>query len=364
VRVPRASALLLAAGLAVSGCTTVVAGAAGPPGGGLRTDATDADVPVHLAEAGNEVDRIARNAIADVLTYWDRTYPELYGGELDGIDGGFWSIDPDETDAGDLPGGDCFAEDVDELADNAYYCGGDDAVVYDRAWLQELAGDYGPFMIAEIMAHEIAHAVQAHAGLEDPSIVAETQAECFAGAWTRWVVDGHSAHFTVRPKELDPYLLGYLYFGDAVGSSPDADDAHGSLFDQLSAFQEGYADGPRACAAFDESRVYTEQEFDGADEEATGGDLPYADIVAGTDDVLDAFWQQATTAGFPGTDPLGGVLTEPDVRAADGAGMVCSGAGSGSGAELDLQFCPEDGSVRYDSASCSSRPTTTWATSR
>jgi predicted metalloprotease len=344
VRVRTPAGVLLAAGLVLSGCATVVTGVAGPPGG-PRTDATDADLRVHLAEEGDETDRVARNALADVLAYWEQTYPEVYGGRFGPVDGGFWSIDPAETDPADLPGGACFSDDVADLAGNAYYCSDDDVVVYDRAWLAELAEDYGPFVVAEIMAHEIGHAVQVRAGLDQSSIVAETQAECFAGGWTRWVVEGGSAHFSVRPKELDPYLLGYLYFGDAVGSSPDAEDAHGSLFDQLSAFQEGYAEGPPACAAFDASRVYTEEEFD-AEEEATGGDLSYRDVVAGTDDLLATFWDQALTRGFPGTGPLGGRLDLPDVRAADGSGTVCSG----EGAELDLQYCTEDDSVRYDAA--------------
>jgi hypothetical protein len=338
----RALAGLLAAGLLAGGCTTAVVGAAAPAGT-MPTDATDAEVEIHLAEEGDPTDRVARNALADVLAYWDETYPQVFGGTFRPLSGGFWSIDPDETDPADLPGGACFADDVDELADNAYYCGEDDVVVYDRAWMAGLVRDYGPFIVAEIMAHEVGHAVQARAGLDDPSIVSETQAECFAGAWTKWVVTGHSEHVTVRPKELDPYLLGYLYFGDAVGSSPDAEDAHGSLFDQLSAFQEGYADGPPACAAFDESRVYTAQEA-GRGPGRGGGS--YRAVVDGADDVLAGFWDQALARGFPGTAPLGGSLSAPDVRAADGSGMVCSG----EGAELDLQYCPEDGSVRYDAS--------------
>ncbi|SDC15709.1 Predicted metalloprotease [Geodermatophilus telluris] len=341
VRPPAAAALLTLA-LTATGCSTVVVGVASPAGG-VRTDATDADLTVHLAEEGDETDRIARNALADVLSYWDATYPEVFGGPFGPVDGGFWSIDPAETDPADLPEGPCFSDDVEDLADNAYYCPDEDLVVYDRAWMTGLAEDYGPFVVAEIVAHEIAHAVQAHAGLEDPSIVAETQAECFAGAWTQWVVRGESAHFAVRAEQLDPYLLGYVYFGDEVGSSPDAEDAHGSVFDQLSAFQEGYADGPAACAAFDSSRLYTEEEFDG-DEAATGGDLPYEEVVANTDDLLTAFWDQALTRGFPGTDPLGGVLDAPELRAADGAGAVCGGTGD----ERDLQYCPGDDSVRYD----------------
>ncbi|WP_448641314.1 neutral zinc metallopeptidase [Geodermatophilus sp. URMC 63] len=340
VRRPAAGALL-AATLALGGCTTAVAGTASPVGGAR----TDAGLRVHLAETGDGTDRVARDAIADVLAYWDRTYPRLYGGEFGAVDGGFWSIDPDETDPGDLPGGPCFSDDVDDLAENASYCSEDDVVVYDRAWLARLADDYGPFVVAEVMAHEIGHAVQEQAGLADPSIVAETQAECFAGGWTRWVVDGRAAHSSVRPEELDPYLLGYLYFGDAVGTSPDAEDAHGLLFDQLSAFQEGYAEGPRTCAAFDASRVFTEEEF-GPGEAADGGDLPYGDVVSGSGDLLAAFWDQALTRGFPSTAPLGGRLDVPDVRAADGPGPVCGGAG----VERDLQWCSEDDSVRYDAA--------------
>ncbi|SFO17314.1 Predicted metalloprotease [Geodermatophilus obscurus] len=343
MRVPRRVVALLAAGLtagpALSGCATVIAGTAFPPGG-PRTDATDADVRVHLADPGDDTDRIARNAIADVLTWWERTFPELFGGDLGAIDGGFWSVDPDETDPGDLPDGGCFGEDVADLAGNAYYCGEDDVVVYDRAWVAGLADEYGPFMVAEIMAHEIAHAVQAHAGIDAPSIVAETQAECFAGAWTRWVADGSAAHVTVREEELDPYLLGYLYFGDAAGTAPDDPDAHGSLFDQLSAFQEGYAEGPRTCAAFDRSRVYTERAADPSD----GGDRSHREMVAGTDDLLATFWRRALTTGFPGTAPLGGRLREPAVRSV--GGLPCPAAGEA----LDLYLCPADGSVRYDSA--------------
>lgn len=345
MRVPRPAALLaaaLSAVLALGGCTTVVAGTAVPPGGGPRADATDADVVVHLAEPGNETDRLARNAIADVLTWWEEVFPRLFGGELATVAGGFWSVDPDVTDPADLPGSGCFADGLAGLAENAFYCGEDDVVVYDRAWVAGLAQQYGPFMVAEIVAHEIAHAVQAQAGLADPSIVAETQAECFAGAWTRWVADGSAAHVAVTEAEFDPYLLGYLYFGDAAGTSPDAPDAHGSPFDQLAAFQEGYAGGPRGCAAFDRSRVYTEREADPRQR----GDRPYRETVAGTDDLLAAFWQRALTRGFPGTAALGGGLRATRVGAAAGPGGVCRGAGE----ERDLAYCPGDGSVRYDPA--------------
>lgn len=344
IRTTTVGALLAAAAL-LTGCTSVVDGTASAANG-LRTDATDSDLEVGLAEEGDETDRIARNALADVLTYWEEQFPLVYGEEFGVVEGGFWSIDPDETDEDDLPNSPCF-DGLDELAGNAFYCYPDDRIFYDRAWMAGLAEDYGPFVIAEIMAHEMGHAVQGHADLNDESIVAETQAECFAGAWTAWVVDGNSSHFNVRAPALDDYLIGYLYFGDPPGSSPDAPSAHGSLFDQLSAFQEGYADGPEACAAFDSSRVFTSQVFDpNSNDEENRGNLPYDETVTQVDDVLTAFWEQAFADGFADTDPLGGDFAAPEVRAADGSGMVCSGEGE----NLDLQYCPEDGSVRYDEA--------------
>jgi predicted metalloprotease len=332
----------VAAVAVLSACTTSVGGVASPAGG-LRMDATDADLVIGLAEDGNETDRIARNALADVLDYWEQTFPRVFGGDFGEVEGGFWSIDPDETDGDDLPRSPCFDDDVDELADNALYCSGDDRIVYDRAWLEELTEEYGPFIVAEVMAHEMAHAVQDAAGLDDPSIVTETQAECFAGGWTRWVVDGGSRHFALRASELDDYLLGYLYFGDPAGSDPDDPSAHGSLFDQLSAFQEGYADGPEACAAFDEDRLYTLEPF-APEEEGNGGDLSYREALRFADDLLAGFWEQALARGFDGVPALGGSVELPRIEEGDPDGSACTGGGP----EVDVEYCADSGTVRFD----------------
>ena len=58
------------------------------------------------------------------------------------------------------------------------------------AFLAELADDYGQFLPALVMAHEFGHAVQARVGLPGRRSPTETQADCLAGAWTRWVADG------------------------------------------------------------------------------------------------------------------------------------------------------------------------------
>ncbi len=54
----------------------------------------------------------------------------------------------------------------------------------------------------------------------EASINVETQADCFAGAWTRWVADGNAAHESIRTPELDDLLRGYLELRDPVGHRP------------------------------------------------------------------------------------------------------------------------------------------------
>ncbi len=328
----------------MSACTSTVPGEPAPAH--PRTDVSDAEFPINLA-GDSPTDVIARNSLADVLDYWEATFPEVFGADFGELEGGFWSIDPDETDEADLPDSQCFDRDVEELAANAFYCPPDDAIFFDRAWMAELSADFGPFVIAEIMAHEMAHAVQGHADIFDAdSIVVETQAECFAGGWSRWVVDGNAQHFSVREPALDPYLLGYLYFGDPTGSDPNDSSAHGSLFDQLSAFQEGFADGPRACVDnFNSERLYTEEEFS-PEEEDNQGNLPYDESLDFTDDTLAAFWEQAFGSGYDEVAALDGEFVAPELEAIEGDQPPCDGATAN--APLDLGYCLADHTVRYD----------------
>jgi hypothetical protein len=75
----RALPLALAAVL-LTGCSAnAVAGVASPgPGGPV-------DVPADafpITGAGNEpIDQVARNALADIETFWSSAYPEHFGGD-------------------------------------------------------------------------------------------------------------------------------------------------------------------------------------------------------------------------------------------------------------------------------------------
>ena len=111
-----------------------------------------------------------------------------------------------------------------------------------------------------MLAHEFGHAVQGRVGFSQDggSILDETQADCFAGAWTAWVIGGHARHVAIRLPQLDDVLRGYLGLSDPVGTGPNNGQAHGSFFDRVSAFSDGYDRGVTTCRDdFAADRLFT-----------------------------------------------------------------------------------------------------------
>jgi hypothetical protein len=113
-----------------------------------------------------------------------------------------------------------------------------------------------------VLAHEYGHAVQNQAGLKNkntPTLVAEQQADCFAGAYMRWVAEDKSPRFTLSTGAgLNKVLAAVIAFRDPLLSENDPEagvDEHGSAFERLSAFQFGFTDGPSACAAIDMKEI-------------------------------------------------------------------------------------------------------------
>ncbi|WP_409329826.1 hypothetical protein [Trujillonella humicola] len=265
----------MAAGLLLSGCVVTLGGA--PRAAEPRPpDVPDGAITV-VGTDGGPVDQLATNALADLETYWARTLPDVFGVDLEPLRGGFFSVDPDDADPADYPDGvGCGAEPA-ALADNAFYCqagrvANSDSISWDRAFLGALAEDSGRFLPALVMAHEYGHAIQARVGHPRTSILTETQADCFAGAWTAWVAAGEAGHTRIREVELDQVLGGYLQLRDPVGTGQFEEQAHGSFFDRVSAFQEGFDAGAEACRdEFGPGRPFTQREFSDADL-ATGGD--------------------------------------------------------------------------------------------
>jgi predicted metalloprotease len=338
MRRPVALALLAASVVLLSGCVRIIEGlptSLQPPVSPVPEGAVEV-----VGATDNPIDQLTRNALADLETFWSQTFPEAYGEQFQPLSGGYFSVDPNDVDPSVYPDGvSCGASPLD-VENNAFYCqaageANSDSISYDRAFLEELATQFGRFIPDLVMAHEFGHAVQGRVGFPGASINAETQADCFAGAWTAWVADGQARHTTIREPELDELLRGYVQLRDPVGTSLEEESAHGSYFDRVSAFQEGFTDGVVACRDnFGPGRVFTQRGFTDADF-ATEGNVAYEDALEIVDLSLPAFW-----AGV--FDQLGETFEEPAVEAFDGTAPGCAPE------DRELVYCAEDDLVAFD----------------
>ena len=330
------------AGVLVAGCAVDVVRGEATPGTSGRADVSIDEFPV-VGASGEPIDQIARNALADLETFWQTAYPEFFGAEYTPLAGGYFSVDSVDLDASLYPetgigceGSPTAPEDV---AGNAFYDPVCDVIAYDRALLQELSDDYGRFLVPVVMAHEFGHAMQGRFGFAPSgrSILDETQADCLAGAWTRWVADGQAPHLSLREPELDDVIRGFVLLRDDVGSDPDDVQAHGSLFDRVSGFYDGFDGGPAACRdEFGEDRLFTAAAFT-PDDQLSQGNAPYDLILDWVGTTLPAFWEEAFPQAF------GGEFRPPALEAFDGDAPDCDGLDG-----RDLGYCAEDSTVYVD----------------
>ncbi|HWJ97915.1 MAG TPA: neutral zinc metallopeptidase [Acidimicrobiales bacterium] len=270
---------------------------------------TDVDI---AGSDGSELNDVIGNAISDLEAFWTDAFPEAYGDEYEPLSGGLFAIDS-STDPSNIP---CASgPDITGLLDNAFYCPPADAVVWDQErFMPDLAKRYGDFTVAVVIAHEWGHAIQERAAFSAASVTTELQADCFAGSWVKHVDDGDSQRFTVTTDELDEALAGVLSLRDAPGGVADDPSAHGSGFDRVGAFQDGFENGVTRCAEFtDGDPAPYEFPFSDQAELDTGGDLH---LSGPTDDPgiielafpsLDAYWTDTfpTVSGGDDWDPLG-----------------------------------------------------------
>ncbi|SFO38192.1 Predicted metalloprotease [Geodermatophilus obscurus] len=325
----------------LTGCASTVSGIASR-GASVPEDVPADEFPITGA-ADNETDRLARNALADLDTFWSQAYPEYFGEEYQPLAGGYFSVDSTAIDESAYPehgiGCDRAPTDPEEVANNAHYDPNCDVVAYDRALLEQLSAENGPYLGPAVMAHEIGHAMQNRFGYADSAIIVETQADCLAGAFTRWVVDGNAEHVSLRVAELDQVVLGFIGLSDPVGFDPDDQRAHGSGFDRMSGFFAGYEGGVGSCRdEFTEDRLFTATEFTTQDDLDNEGNAPYDEIGGIIGTTLPAFYESV----FPG---LGEQFTAPEVESFDGTAPACGDMGA---EDRDLGYCEADGTVYVD----------------
>ena len=267
------------------------------------------DVDV-IGDDGSDANKVAANAIEDLQSFWADEFPKVYDDPYEPVSGGFYAMDSG-TDPTTLP---CGVTDMEQALHNAFYCRPDDAVAWDQEFLMpELADQYGDFTVAVVLAHEWGHAIQARAQIDEPTVILELQADCFAGAWVAHVNAGEDTRFSLTTEELDLALAGILSLRDAPGSLADDPNAHGSGFDRVGAFQEGFEQSASRCAEYTVGDPSPYQFPFSAQDEVTGGDLPF-DETTGSDgqpvegidtlafESLEAYWTEAFPTISDGTD--------------------------------------------------------------
>lgn len=217
---------------------------------GLRDDAAEPTRDVKGSDGG-EFDELARQAVSDIEDFWEVAYPEAFEGEFTPVKALI------SWDANGFDGSFCGTDTYGLV--NAGYCYDDRTIGWDRdellPALRDANGDMG---VTIVLAHEYGHAVQRQAqlaGKATPTLVGEQQADCFAGAYMRWVAEDRSPRFTLSTGEgLNRVLAAVIAFRDPLlteGDEEVGENEHGSAFERVSAFQFGFTDGVASCAAID-----------------------------------------------------------------------------------------------------------------
>jgi len=263
-------AALAACTLLVASCSTTVHGTAvsvfedpfsvagmptadGPTG--LRPDAQDPSRDVEHSDGG-DIDQLGAASISDIEDFWKGVYGDTFDDDFTPVKA-LISWDAGGYQSEEFCGGDTYG------LENAGFCFLDNTIGWDRGeLLPALRDNFGDIAVTNVLAHEYGHAIQHQAGLnkkDTPTLVSEQQADCFAGAYMRWVAEGHSPRFTLSTGDgLNRLLAALISFRDPLQSEEDLDPGandHGSAFERISAFQFGFTDGAASCAAIDAKEV-------------------------------------------------------------------------------------------------------------
>jgi predicted metalloprotease len=278
--------------LAIIASIALLAGCGGPkpeipaPPTAKKVDTSNIKIE---GDPSTPVNKLAIEAIADLQAFWTEQFPKLYDEDYKPVEGGLYALTPESE-----SGPEC-ASGYSDVAGNAFYCKLDDSVAWDaEGLLPDLQKKYGDFVIPVVLAHEWGHAVQQRSGFFDQNeltVTSELQADCFAGAWSKHAQDDKI--FDVNSADLDRALAGILDLRDTPGTNVQDPSAHGSGFDRVSAFQDGYDNTVEKCKEYkDGEPIVLELPFNDAEDEANEGNAPYDSIVNGVPYDLEDYWTQ------------------------------------------------------------------------
>jgi len=293
-------------------------------------------------------DQVVEAALTDVDAFWSRSYEELYGEPYQPIEGGFWPYGPDteQPPCGEPPPG------YNDIAENAFFCPAADLVAWDNVNLiPGLYDEFGGFTLGIVFAHEFGHAIQFRADTQGDTVMLELQADCFAGAWTADVEAGKSDYFTLTLGDLDKAVAGFLELRDGVGTAAADPAAHGTGFDRIGSFVEGFEQGLERCAAYPDlyasgELVVVEVPFTDPVDFERGGNLPLDELAPALLADLENFWtllfeEQGEPTWTPVTDVIG---VDPDVDE-----VACGGDTHSGDVLVNASFyCIDDDTIYLD----------------
>ncbi len=219
-------------------------------------------------------------------------------------------------------------------------------IAWDPGLFDEMTGKYGPAAPAMILAHEWGHIVGFQAGSNLDGVLAEQYADCMAGVWVAHAIEKGLPPFDVLGA-LDATVAAAADFSDEPGDDPTNPDAHGSAFDRIRAFQEGFEAWPSFCGSYETTPPsLTETPFDrGADRNADGN-LAFGEILPLATKLLEQFEADrpdaVSVAGMRPIGPQRKDLASLHRRVGDAAPLVVLALDASAAAQERQGRDPED----------------------
>lgn len=299
---------------------------------GLRPGVPDADLTV-ANYAGTDMDKLAVDALSDIFDFWKQALPKDFGKQFVPVRT-LTSFDSNGTNVQ-------VCRQNSQGVENAFYCPVDDSVSWDRGTLLPVLDKmFGQMAVVTVFAHEMGHAIQFRLGSVNqstPTIVKEQQADCYAGAFIKWVADGNAKHFQISTGDgLNQVLATMMFIRDQVGTTALDPQAHGSSFDRVAAFQFGFTSGPVRCNKIDYKEVHqriTELGFTQASQ--ANNNVP-------VDSETLALLEQSLAAAFKQNK-----ATPPTIVTNDGR---CADSDSVADDPPQAAYCPSDNTISVDTA--------------
>lgn len=319
-----------------------------PPGTTIELPADQNVIDFGDAKTPRDYDGFLVAAFRDIESFWATNFPELYGKAFQPLQGGIFAAYPKRTTP--IPGCQSQETTYQDVEGNAFYCSDGDFVVYDDDFLlPQLVKSLGQSAVGVVLAHEFGHAIQARAGeLNEPTILKEQQADCFAGAWSAHVARGESDGLTFGDQEIKEGLIAMIQVRDPLDGNVNDPNAHGTGFDRVGAFQDGFTGGVNRCKPFfTENRQLIQLPVDRT---VQGGNLPFDQGTEGGDiktlipNDLDRFWVQK----MQGVSGVSFTAPTLELFASSGPFPECDGVDDADFKSSKVLYCASANQIMVD----------------